>query len=207
VTALVAYRSELERGILQIVRRSKREVRLLNQVEMTRISVMQHALVAASTVLTELQMGTGTAALARRDSLAPTSPSGGFGFGDERGDSDDDGGDGTLKLSDDGQLVGIVEVAWRGRVERTVFPLPLEIEYLMEKTKNAFLDKVPLYGGVFSLCREGSSVLVRPRPVALLLFLFLKNLPSNTCSMPGVVSIYYRVRVWHRWTCRRRRSA
>jgi hypothetical protein len=39
-------------------------------------------------------------------------------------------------------LVGVVEVAWKGRIQRTAFPIPLELPYLLEATKTAFLEEV-----------------------------------------------------------------
>jgi hypothetical protein len=42
------------------------------------------------------------------------------------------------------KLVGLVEIAWRGKVERTVFPLPFEIKYLSNATKHNFLETVDL---------------------------------------------------------------
>jgi hypothetical protein len=39
-------------------------------------------------------------------------------------------------------LIGVVEIAWRGQVERTCFPLPFEIKYLSKSTKLRFLDEV-----------------------------------------------------------------
>jgi hypothetical protein len=41
-----------------------------------------------------------------------------------------------------GPLVGQVEIAWRGKIERSSFPLPFEINYLPERTRAAFLDEV-----------------------------------------------------------------
>jgi hypothetical protein len=40
--------------------------------------------------------------------------------------------------------VGVVEIAWRGKVDRTCFPLPLEVAYLSVSTKAAFLAAVDL---------------------------------------------------------------
>jgi len=35
-----------------------------------------------------------------------------------------------------------VEIAWRGKVERTFFPLPFEVKYLSDATKAKFLEEV-----------------------------------------------------------------
>jgi hypothetical protein len=43
------------------------------------------------------------------------------------------------------ELVGMVEVAWRGKTQRVCFPMPLEAHNLTEKTKRTFLDKTRLY--------------------------------------------------------------
>ena len=45
-------------------------------------------------------------------------------------------------LRDIGPLVGQVEIAWRGKTERSCFPLPFEINYLPDNTRAAFLEEV-----------------------------------------------------------------
>jgi hypothetical protein len=42
-------------------------------------------------------------------------------------------------------LIGVIEVAWEGKVHRTCFPLPLESRYLTEKTKDLFMHKARLH--------------------------------------------------------------
>ena len=53
------------------------------------------------------------------------------------------------------QLVGTVEVAWNGKIERVCFPLPLEAKYLSEKSKKRFLQEVDL-----STCDKRMAALV-----------------------------------------------
>jgi len=45
-------------------------------------------------------------------------------------------------LREIGPLVGQVEIAWRGKTERSCFPLPFEINYLPDNTRAAFLEEV-----------------------------------------------------------------
>ena len=47
------------------------------------------------------------------------------------------------RKQDEGEaLVGFVEIAWRGKVERSCCPLPFEVKYLSEETKKKFLNEV-----------------------------------------------------------------
>ena len=51
--------------------------------------------------------------------------------------------DAKARKQDEGEpLVGFVEVAWRGKVERTCFPLPFEVKYLSQDSKQKFLSEV-----------------------------------------------------------------
>lgn len=44
--------------------------------------------------------------------------------------------------SNSSSMIGLIEIAWRGQVERICFPLPLEVNYLPHSTKEAFLNEV-----------------------------------------------------------------
>jgi len=92
------------------------EARLATDEEKNRFGAVLGSLVAVLGVLTEL----------RADGII--------------GDSDGGGG-GSAGVCEE-PLVGFVEIAWRGKVERTFFPLPLEVKYLTAATKRAFLDEV-----------------------------------------------------------------
>jgi hypothetical protein len=39
-------------------------------------------------------------------------------------------------------LLATCEIAWQGKIERTVFPLPIEYKYLTKKTKSDFMKEV-----------------------------------------------------------------
>ena len=41
-------------------------------------------------------------------------------------------------------MIGIVEVFWKGKVEKVCFPLPFQMKYLSKKTKKQFLHEVDL---------------------------------------------------------------
>ena len=57
-------------------------------------------------------------------------------------------GNGNLPTDNSGEaakpLIGVVEVLFQGRIERTCFPVPVEIQYLTDQTKDVFLDQVRL---------------------------------------------------------------
>lgn len=74
---------------------------------------------------------------------------------DDSSDDDEDGQSGASfgivggsKIGSEGGfgsgLLGACEIAWQGKIERTVFPLPMEFKYLTPKTKKDFMEGVPL---------------------------------------------------------------
>jgi hypothetical protein len=130
---LQAYKAGLEFEVHALINVTKSELRLPTEDELKKIGVMRSALVAAMTVLAELNQNDGfcdksvvgikpvrnvdkaEAGRPVRTSQAP---------------------------SESKALVGFVEIAWRGKVERTFFALPLEIDYLVEESKEHFLENV-----------------------------------------------------------------
>ena len=164
---LSAYRRKLEHGLRAMRRRATSADRLHTEEEMLRIHVLQRCLVGAVTVQTELQMGdpakwVGGAAGSSSSSAAASG-------GDERdGEDEPDGDDGEASTGagaeggskkrrkkkrkgvsaaeeeEEESMIGIVEVFWKGKVEVVCFPMPFQMKYLSDKTKNAFLNDVDL---------------------------------------------------------------
>lgn len=50
----------------------------------------------------------------------------------------------TQEATEENPLIGTVEISWRGNIERTVFPLPVEVAFLSESSKLKFLDEVSI---------------------------------------------------------------
>jgi len=124
VSMLETYREELEDEIWSIVSEAKAEQRFPRPDEVDRANVARQFLAAVTSVLTELE----------KDASKKTK-----GIKTVRASSS------TLVVKEKREaLVGTVEIKWRGKVERTSFPLPLEISYLSEEMKHAFLQEVDL---------------------------------------------------------------
>jgi hypothetical protein len=49
-----------------------------------------------------------------------------------------------LRVEKQEQLVGLIEIAWRNKVQRTCFALPFEMNYLTNTTKQKFIEEVDL---------------------------------------------------------------
>lgn len=132
------YRAELEENIWVVLQESKTEKRLPRPDEVERVKITQQFLVAVSTVLTELD---------KRDSKKPVDgekPPGTLAGAGLTAVENMAAATKQLKGAKKQTLVGLVEIAWRGKVERTCFPLPFEIKYLAPETKKDFLDEVDL---------------------------------------------------------------
>jgi hypothetical protein len=146
------FRNELEVDIWVILTEAKSEERLPRLDEVERMKVMQQFLVAVTTVLTELgkhgdsspRVGAENKSGANPNEAAHNAPAkpGILEVAERRQKMA--AAVAMLKGAKKEPLVGLVEIAWRGKVERTVFPLPFEIKYLSLKTKKAFLDEADL---------------------------------------------------------------
>jgi len=128
VTILEKYREELEKEIWHVISEAKSEARLLRADEATRTNIARQFLAAVTTVLTELKK---TDAVTVTDAAKPKEIEGAAQAI-------------TVVKEKREPLVGTVEIAWRGKVERTCFPLPLEINYLSTEMKQHFLTEVDL---------------------------------------------------------------
>ena len=125
VPMIEKYREELEDEIWSIVSEAKAEQRFPRPDEVDRANVARQFLAAVTSVLTELKKGVATNANGA-ESVRSASES-------------------TVIVKEKrAALVGTVEITWRGKVERTSFPLPLEINYLSEEMKHEFLQEVDL---------------------------------------------------------------
>jgi hypothetical protein len=139
---LLAYQTEIEVEVRSIRAAAAEENRLLTDDEENRCENALAALVAIVTVKVELRMMQEAHDKADDDN------------GEDGGDAQ--GADSTAKstlkrdLAGKGAveplepLVGMVEVQWKGKIERVVFPLPPEHKYLCAATKAQFLLTVDL---------------------------------------------------------------
>jgi hypothetical protein len=145
------YRTKLEDEVWVILSASKGKDRLPHPDEVERIIIAQQVLVAVSTVLTELKKRELTLGGPENDNSQAEGDNSSAGNATASLDLDLKGrlsnmsaATKQLKGAKKPSLVGLVEIAWRGKVERTCFPLPFEIEYLAAASKTAFLDEVDL---------------------------------------------------------------
>jgi hypothetical protein len=155
-SALFGYQSLIEAEIRSI--RANALGRLLDLIEEQKVATLQAALVAVVTVEMELrqekkQTVQEKKAQADVDTKSPTKE------GVDSAQLDNDQVDDKAATPPLGEakghrreverlcsqpLVGIVEVAWHGLIERNVFAMPFEVEYLTAATKDKFLEEVNL---------------------------------------------------------------
>jgi hypothetical protein len=160
VSALFGYQALIEDDIRNI--RGNALGRLLDSLEGQRVKTLQAALVAVVTVGMELRQEkkelekAADAAAAVSDELDDDGD--GVKSGEEENletteTSSSVEASGAEKASSSSKafdrlhsqpLVGIVEVAWKGQIERNVFAMPFEVEYLTPGTKAKFLEEVDL---------------------------------------------------------------
>jgi len=154
VSGLTGYQELIEADICKV--RANALGRLLHPMEEQRVATLQAALVAVVTVEMELrqekkeQEKAAEAASADSEEFDDDPLSETVEYGD---DAMGKGLVGTLSVEKASKelerlrsqaLVGIVEVAWKGQIERNVFALPFELEYLTSATKRKFLQEVDL---------------------------------------------------------------
>jgi hypothetical protein len=123
--ALVDYKQHIEDEIQALTTLSNRERRLPTHKEGLLYKIKQCALVAVTTVLMELKQKQYNKLEEKKDVdwlhnlLNPNEMS-----------------------NNASPMIGLIEIAWRGQVERICFPLPLEVKYLPSATKQTFLNEV-----------------------------------------------------------------
>eukprot|EP00613_Pedinella_sp_CCMP2098_P026412 CAMPEP_0171704950 /NCGR_PEP_ID=MMETSP0991-20121206/12929_1 /TAXON_ID=483369 /ORGANISM="non described non described, Strain CCMP2098" /LENGTH=1839 /DNA_ID=CAMNT_0012294447 /DNA_START=377 /DNA_END=5898 /DNA_ORIENTATION=- len=172
IEALEDYHDDLEDDIRDILFEAKSEQRLPSRNEIDRVDVMQQFLVAVSTVLDELvKKGDRIRKPESRERKGKDGKNTEKDFeevevgGRRSGISgvvlnvEHEGGNNTnapsasraakklaqkRRLMKRDPLVGFVEISWRGKIERSCFPLPFEIDYLSTETKEAFYDEVDM---------------------------------------------------------------
>jgi hypothetical protein len=84
-------------------------------------------------------------------------------------------------ISSSSSMIGLIEIAWRGQVERICFPLPLEVKYLPSATKQAFLNEVFITSAekrMSSLFKK-SDFFISGK---ILIFIFLKIFIYHYCA-------------------------
>jgi hypothetical protein len=131
--ALEDFKHELDGLIRATMHKAKHEGRLLTKDEENRIKIQKSALVAVGTVLIEL--GHGMNEITNSGKLAQPPKSLQKVTSWNSVDEDE-------AHNRKAPLVGVVEIAWRGQVERACFPIPIEIQYLSNAMKEDFLDDV-----------------------------------------------------------------
>jgi hypothetical protein len=123
---LSLYKEEVEHVIRSIRKDASSMTRSPDFEEESRIKNAQDALIAILTIATELRIEFKSAA------------------DEESGNNKKRKHKARHDAADELPLVGVVEVAWKGKIERSVFPLPPEINYLSEANKKLFRDTVDL---------------------------------------------------------------
>jgi hypothetical protein len=115
-----------------------------------RLNTKQTALVAVTTILIDL--GHDVSALTNEeksfnslDFLLANKSSNGSSHGSSHGASSQmSHSSNKVYIAPQSPLIGVVEVAWRGQIERACFPIPFEVKYLPSDTKQHFLDTVDM---------------------------------------------------------------
>ena len=153
--ALSQYLVEVERDIRAL--RKATANRPWTDGETQRLKALNASLVAIVTIDVEL----------KEDAHDLLAGGGGGGDKDSSDDEDDDGGGRMAKkgkskkkktkkrkkkkqtleeeaIAGDGELWQLVEIAWKGKVERTVFPVPREMAFVSKARKEEFLTDVDL---------------------------------------------------------------
>jgi hypothetical protein len=124
---LLFYKENVEKEVREIYQVCASETRLPDDEELIRIEQAQDALISIITIAIELRVDIGSGIADQMNNLMAKQE-----MAINR------------NISDDNSLVGVVEVAWIGKIERCTFPLPPEKDYLSQSMKKRFMDAVDL---------------------------------------------------------------
>jgi hypothetical protein len=143
-TSLEAFKTKLEIAIREITRRTKHEGRLATLDEKCRLNTKQTALVAVTTILIDLGHDLSTLNNEEKSFNSIDFLLHGSDNKSSNGSSNRSFGSHEKYVAPPSPLIGVVEVAWRGQIERACFPIPFEVKYLPAETKKHFLDTVDM---------------------------------------------------------------
>jgi len=119
---LSLYKEGVEKEIRDIYKVCGAEARLPDDEELSCIEHAQDALISIIAIAMELRVDLGSGTVdTNNNSMAM-----------------------NASTTDESPLVGVVEVAWLGKIERCTFPLPPEKNYLSQTMKKKFQDTVDL---------------------------------------------------------------
>jgi len=144
VGSLFEYQHLLEEEIRKM--RASAFGRLLSTIEEQKVTTLQAALIAVVTIRMELRQEQKVEKLEKASEATMDGDEAVSEIAEEEEKNGVLKEDSSLHLQrkNSQPLVGIVEVEWKGQIEKCVFPLPIELEYLTAATKNIFLDEVDL---------------------------------------------------------------
>jgi hypothetical protein len=147
VGALFGYEEAIEAEIRMI--REEASGRLLSTPEKQKVETLQAALVAVVTIKMELRQEKKVEKQVKKKKAK--SENNGDAEESESSEEEEEVGPasaaGSAKVEHSNTkqpLVGIVEIAWKGQIERNVFAMPIEVAYLTASTKTKFLEEVDL---------------------------------------------------------------